>query len=94
MDHHFYLIYHCVSFESYVLHEFESYLEHLSCINILCAVLERGGLKIDIEIGLSVICFQRRPQQVCLRQLHCDVECFEIHKRCIFPILPVNVPRS
>ena len=30
--------------------------------------------------------------------LHCDVECFDCygrkHKRCIFPILPVNAPRS
>ena len=30
-----------------------------------------------LKIGVSIQCFQGRPQQVCLCILHCDVECFD-----------------
>ena len=57
-----------------------------------------NGLKINLKIGVLIQCFRRRPQQVRLSVLHCDVECFDCygrkHKRCIFSILPVNAPRS
>ena len=36
-----------------------------------------SGVKLDFEKGISIQCFQRRPQQVSLRQLHRDVECFD-----------------
>ena len=55
---------------------FEPYLERSSCIYIYCSFHETGWLKIDFEIGFSILCFQRRPQHVNLHQLHCDVECF------------------
>ena len=36
-----------------------------------------NGLKINLKIGVSIQCFRRRPQQVHLCTLHCDVECFD-----------------
>ena len=36
-----------------------------------------NGLKINLNIGVSIQCFRRRPQQVPLRTLHCDVEYFD-----------------
>ena len=36
-----------------------------------------SGLKLNFEKGISIQCFRRRPQQVSLRPLHCDVECFD-----------------
>ena len=62
-----------------------------------------NGLKINLKIGVSIQCFCQRPK-VRLCTLHCEVECFDCEcfnrwkpqfdKRCIFPIFPVNVPRS
>ena len=46
-------------------------------MNIFWSLRETDGLKIDFEIGISILCFRRRPQQVSLRPLHCDVECFD-----------------
>ena len=71
-----YQIYDCVTIESNVLHQFESYLQRLFCINILWSLRKRGRLKIDIEFGISIPCFWQCPQQVSLSPLHCDVECF------------------
>ena len=56
MDNQFDQIYDCVTIESTVLHQSESYLQRLSCMNILCSLRKRGGFKRD----------QRRPQQVSL----------------------------
>ena len=36
-----------------------------------------SGLKLNFEKGISIQCFRRRPQQVSLRPLHYDVECFD-----------------
>ena len=77
------LIYVCVNTDSNVLHQFlclsciNTYLQRLSCIHILCSLRKRGGLKKDFEFRISILCFRQRPQQVSLRQLHCDVECFD-----------------
>ena len=57
MDNQFDQIYDCVTIESTVLHQFESYLQHLSCMNILCSLSKRGGLKKDSEIGISILRF-------------------------------------
>ena len=54
-----------------LLSQFKSYLQCVSCMNILCSLRKEGGLKRDFEI----LCFRRRPQHVSLRPLHCDVEC-------------------
>ena len=99
MDYQFDQIYDYVTIESNVLHQFESYSQRLSCMNILCSLRKRGILKIVFEIGILILCFQQRPQQVSLRPLHCDIDCFEYvkdenHKGCTFPIFSVNVPRS
>ena len=99
------LIYVCVNADSNVLHQFlclsciNTYLQRLSCIHILCSLRKRGGLKKDFEFRISILCFRQRPQQVSLRPLHCDIDCFEYvkdenHKGCTFPIFSVNVPRS
>ena len=58
MDNQFDQIYDCVTIESTVLHQFESYVQCLSCMNILCSFRKRGGLKRDFEIGISISCFQ------------------------------------
>ena len=50
MDNQFDQIYDCVTIESTVLHQFESYLQHLSCMNILCSLRKRGGSEIGISI--------------------------------------------
>ena len=79
MDNKFDKTYDCVTNESTVLHQFFlSYLQCLSCMNILCSLLKRGGFKGDLEIGISILCFRRHPRQVSLRPLHCDVKCFDI----------------
>ena len=66
------------------------------CFSIHC--VNTSGLKLNSEKGISIQCFRRRPQQVSLRPLHCDVECFDCDKwksQTIFiSNLPVNVPRS
>ena len=36
-----------------------------------------SGLKLNFEKGISFQCFQRLPQQVSVRPLHCEVECFD-----------------
>ena len=43
MDYHFDSIHHCAIIESNVLHQFESRLERLSCINSLCSLVENRG---------------------------------------------------
>ena len=90
MDYQFDQIYDWVTIESNVFHQFKVHLHRLSCMNILYSLRKRGGLEINFEIG--------RPQQVSLRLLYCDVDVLTVtdenHKRCILPILPLNVPRS
>ena len=49
--------------------------------------------------NFNPMCFRRRSQQVNLRPLHCDIKCFDCIRwksqtMYIFPILPVNLPRS
>ena len=62
----------------------------LHCVNT------SSGLKLNFDKGISIQCFRRRPQQVKV-SAHCTMtsnvltETDENHKRCIFPILPVNV---
>ena len=59
------------------MHQFESYyLRRLSCINYFCSLRYRGGLKINFEIGISILCFRRR--QVSLRPWHCNVKWMKI----------------
>ena len=77
MENDFDSKYHCVPIEYNVLHQFESYLERLSWIDILCSLHKRGWLKIVFVIVISTLCFRRRPQQVILRLWHCDVEYFD-----------------
>ena len=60
---------HCMTIESNVSHQYEFYLERLSRISIFWSSREKGGLKSN---------FRWRSQQVCLRSLHCDVECFDL----------------
>ena len=62
MDNQFDQIYDCVTIES-----IESYLQLLSCMNILCSLRERGRLKRDFDIGISILCFKGLPQQISLR---------------------------
>ena len=49
-----------------------------------------SGLKLNFEKGISIQCFRRRPQQVSLSPLHCDVDVLTVtdenRKRCIFPM--------
>ena len=94
MDYQFCQIYDYVTIESNVLHQLESYLQLSSCMNILCSLHRKGGLKIDIEIGISIQYFRLRLQQISLHPLHCDVECFDFDRRKSQKMLPVNVPRS
>ena len=54
MGYQFGFIYYCFANESHVLHQFEPYLQCLSYINILCSLRKTGGLKIDLEIGISI----------------------------------------
>ena len=74
MDNHFNSKNHCVTIESNVWHQFEYYLECLSCINIFWSLGETGGLKIDFEFGKSILCFRQHPQQDSPRPMHCDIE--------------------
>ena len=72
MDNHFNSNKNFVTIKYNAQYNFESYLECLSCINIFCSLHETDGLK----IGISILCFRRRPQQSSLHLVHCDVECF------------------
>ena len=64
-------------------------------MNIFRSLRETVGLEIDFEIGISIPCFPRLPQQVSLRPLHCDVECFDCKSDVYFQSWhTVNVPRS
>ena len=67
MDYQFDKIYDYVTIESNVLHQFESYSQRLSCMNILCSLRERGRLKRDFDIGILILCFKGRPEQISLR---------------------------
>ena len=98
MDYQFGLIYDCITTDSNVLHQFKSYLQSLSCINILCSVHKRGGLKKDFEIRISIHVFNDVSNKLVFA--HCTVT-FNVLtvadgnlKRCIFPIFPVNVQQS
>ena len=97
MDNDFNSINYYVTIKNndYVLCRIVSYLERLSYRNIFCSLHKTRGLKMVFEIGISILCFQRRMQQVSLRPLNCVVECFSCnrwksHKRWIISILPVN----
>ena len=50
-----------------------------------------NGLKINLKNGVLIQCFRRRPQQVRLCVLHCDVECFKTTTMYISNL--ANVPR-
>ena len=76
MDYHFGLIYNCVTTDSNILHQFQPYLQRLSCKNALFSLRIRGGLKKDFEFSISILCYRRRPIQFSLRPSHCDFECF------------------
>ena len=52
-------MYHCDTIESNVLHQFASYLEKFSCKIILFSLQKTCRLKIDSEIGISLLCFRR-----------------------------------
>ena len=71
MDYHFESIHYCLIIESNVLHQFESHLERL-----FAQIVSVHWLKI-VEIEISILCFRRHPQQVCLRPLDCDAEYFD-----------------
>ena len=49
--------------------------ESLSCKIFLYSY--SSGLKLNFDKGISIHCFRRRPQQISLHSLHCDVECFD-----------------
>ena len=82
------------------MHQFESYFGRLSCINMFCSLHEAGGLKIDLEIEMAIICIRLRPQRVSPRILHVMLNVLTVidenPKQCIFPkpILPVKSPQS
>ena len=84
--------YDCVIIKPYIFHQFD--LQRLSGMNILCSLRERGGLKIDFEIGISIQCFDDVHNK--LVSAHCTVTLNaltvtdENHKRCIFPNLPAS----
>lgn len=61
LDNNFNSTYHCVTIEYDVLHQSESYIKCLTCINVFWSVYETGGLKIEFEIGISIMCFRGRP---------------------------------
>ena len=66
-----------------------SWLNLMSCIDLYLMekvypaklfsihYVNTSGLKLNFEKGISIQCFRRRPQQVSLRPLHCDVEYFD-----------------
>ena len=92
-------LYKCVIIECYVLHRSVSYWESLSC-NFFSLFIAKA--QVDWNSTL------KREFQSCifddlcnkLVSAHCTVTSHvltvtdENHKRCIFPILPVNVPLS
>ena len=80
MDNHFNSENHCITIESNVWHQFEIYLEPLSCKNIFWSLLETDGLKIDFEIGISILGFRLCQQQVSSPPLHCNVKCFDCNR--------------
>ena len=49
MDNQFDQIFDCVTIESTVLHQFESYLQCLSCMNFLWSLRKRSGLKGEFQ---------------------------------------------
>ena len=51
-------------------------------------------LKLNFEKGISIHCFQRRPQKVNLRPLHCDVKCFDCDRWKSQTMYIFNVPQS
>lgn len=53
-------MYHSYTIESKVMHPFASYLENFSCKIILFSLQNTCRLKIDSELGISLLCFQRR----------------------------------
>lgn len=67
---------------------------------MFCSLHEAGGLKIDLEIEMAIICFRLRLQRVSPRSLHVMLNVLTVidenPKQCIFPIpiLPVNAPQS
>ena len=61
LDNNFNSTYHCVTIEYDVLHQSESYIKRLTCINVFSSVHETDGLKIEFEIGISIMCFRGRP---------------------------------
>ena len=67
-------------------HMIDSLLSLMFCINLNliynvypARIFSVHCVKIDF-IGISILCFRRRPQEVSLRPLHCDVKCFDCDK--------------
>ena len=75
MDNYFKTVNNCVTIESYILNHSKPYLERSLCKIILSSLSKTNGSKFYFEIGISILCFRRRPQQIGLCPLHCDVEC-------------------
>ena len=84
MDNHFQSINHGVTIESYFLHQFESYVEPLSFIIILCSLREKGRLNIDFEIGISILFDEVRNKLVSNLTSNVLNATDENHKHCIF----------
>ena len=65
------------------LHWFASYFESLfSKKKNLCSLEKTiSGLKIDFEMGFSILCFQRCLQQRSLCLLHCEVKHFACNNK-------------
>ena len=68
MDNYFKTVNNCVTIESYILNQIKSYL-----FRTLSETVDQKFTL--IEIGISILCFRRRPQQIGLRPLHVDVDC-------------------
>ena len=58
-----------------------SYYESLSCKKFFYSLLKHKCIETQLWKGISIQCFRRRPQQVNLPPLHCDVKCFDCDRR-------------
>ena len=75
-------IYECVIIESNVL-QWNLYLieKVYPAKSFSIHRVNTSGLKLNFEKEMSIQCFRRRPQQVRVCTLHCDVECFDCNQR-------------
>ena len=93
-------IYKCAIIGYNVLHGSVSYWESLSCKIFLYSLRKHKLIETQLWKGISIQCFRQRQQQVSLRPWHRMFWLWQMKitnvfmYRCIFPILPVNVPCS